>query len=341
MLIPRGETEVYTSRVGGLAGEFLGDGDQALGGRLTPLRVLDLCTGTGCIPLSLYEMLSRGRRGSEGVRLKLEVLGVDIASTALDLAKDNLRHNISVGHFSNEASNEIRFLYADVLQSSPLQGQEHSQPSAPYILDALKDALGKGKQGIDILTANPPYISPTHFSSGRITRSVRKYEPRLALVSSSVADPIPPVGASLTPLSTPAAGDEFYHRILPLSRHLDAGLTVLEVGDTEQAWRVIELARRAVATESTETRQGLPVLLEMWFDDGRSEVCKNGDNVTMEGSGDRKGWAMRRGQLEAVKRDGLGEDPAEEVSARAIVIWSREWAVWRRRERLRKGEECS
>jgi methylase of polypeptide subunit release factors len=319
VLVPRWETEVYTSKIGGLVKEFLrstwDDQRRDLWRREMgrPLSILDLCTGTGCIPLSLYETLTRLVGGSS--KLELKVLGVDISTTALDLARENLRHNISLGHLPNEAANAIGFLSADVLMHSSFS-RDQSQRIAPYILDALQaHSDNKGKSEIDILTANPPYISPTHFSSGRTTRSVRRYEPRLALVPApTLSDPSQ---RGLSMVGVPTRGDEFYHDILPLSRQLSAGLTVLEVGDMEQAVRVMELAAKVlVAEQGLERKKETGTLLETWYDDGRVEV-----------------WGRD-------KSFGLDAAEGDDASARAVVIWRREWAVWRR-QRLRGERQCS
>lgn len=338
VLIPRGETEVYTTKIGCLTRDFLvEEWGLDLGRRRRPLRVLDLCTGTGCIPLCVYEMLSRWKRGqSHGNKgLRFKVLGVDISTTALDLARDNLRHNISLGYLPKEASNEIAFEHADVLPPT----QKHLRPGTqPYIINALEGLLEQGRQEIDILTANPPYISPRQFASGRTTRSVRKYEPRLALVptiSSHVRIPLGPTTIKLTPVP----GDEFYHHILPLSKQLNAGLIVLEVGDTEQAYRVVELAKAALMTgdkeEDTVAEGKEPaILLELWFDDGRTEVLPAGNDVALKENSDGQVCSSMRSDEDEVSRD------PQEVSARAVVIWKRAWAVWRSR-RLNEREKSS
>ncbi|ERF69102.1 hypothetical protein EPUS_01058 [Endocarpon pusillum Z07020] len=322
VLIPRWETEVYTSKIGLLARTLLVEQvwenrDQELGSYERPLRVLDLCTGTGCIPLGIYGILknlkikSDGKSESRGGgKLKLEFLGVDISTTALNLAKENLRHNISLGYLPEQAADEIVFLHADVLLPSP----PAPRPAAPYLIDVIEEVLGKGigKPEIDILTANPPYISPIHFSSGRTTRSVRQYEPRLALVPSSCS----PQSSTSTRLgwstltSSPSPGDEFYHHILPLAKHLNARLTVLEVADTEQAERVAEITRRVFLKEGKMVGESThpEVLIEIWFDDGGSKVCLPPDGV------------------------GLGLFESNEVSARAVVVWTRCWATSRRQQ---------
>ena len=66
VLIPRFDTEILVEQVGKL---------------LKPgMRILDLCTGSGCILLSLL---------SEYRELNLEGVGADISAAALDVAKEN------------------------------------------------------------------------------------------------------------------------------------------------------------------------------------------------------------------------------------------------------------
>src|SRR4051812_39952052 len=50
------------------------------------LRVLDLCTGTGCIPLLFHHEFYAAR---DDVQLRL--LGMDISEQAIDLAQHNLK----------------------------------------------------------------------------------------------------------------------------------------------------------------------------------------------------------------------------------------------------------
>ena len=60
------------------------------------------------------------------------------------------------------------------------------------------------------------------------------------------------------------------------------------------------------------------VVLEVWYDDGRVEVCGGGKMVGL-------------GEEEEKEGGGQGEEEErEQVSARVVVVWRREWAVWRR-----------
>lgn len=156
---------------------------------------------------------------------------------------------------------------------------------------------------ITILLSNPPYISPTQFTNGTTARSVRKYEPKLALVP-------PPVvtgtgtdtdtdiaGAAVTDTSTPTSKrqvreihgtvaatrreDMFYPHILSmgLSRVDAADLVVLECGETGQAGRVAEMATRVY--------EGLEV--EVWRCDGDGADLGSGKSEDRGGDGDGDG----------------------------------------------------
>lgn len=117
------------------------------------LSILDLCTGTGCIPLLLQTLLSP-------IIPNLQFCGVDVSQKAIKLAKENLAHNIRGNHLIASAADEISFVQGDIFQ----------EKEAPW-----------KRQRWDILVSNPPYISPTAFDT-TTSRSVRNYEPKTALV---------------------------------------------------------------------------------------------------------------------------------------------------------------
>ncbi|KAJ5518413.1 hypothetical protein PEX1_099370 [Penicillium expansum] len=199
-----------------------------------PLRVIDLCTGTGCIPLLLHALLAPD--------FQLEIKGVDISRTALCLARENLEHNLQLGQLAPSAGTDIQFHRADVLGYD----SDNSVPSLESILKTQFSDIGAldisspdQESGCDLLISNPPYISQAEFRNGTTARSVRRFEPKLALVpphpSSGVDDCMPE--------------DIFYHRILTLAFKLKAKLTVLECGDSHQANRVVALHKRLASAE--------------------------------------------------------------------------------------------
>ncbi|KGO63679.1 hypothetical protein PITC_072060 [Penicillium italicum] len=201
-----------------------------------PLRIIDLCTGTGCIPLLLHALLAPHFQ-------KLEITGVDISPTALDLAQENLEHNLELGQLAPSAGTDIHFHRADILGHD----SDNSVPSIESILQpqfpnfgALDISSPDQESGCDLLISNPPYISQLEFCNGTTARSVRRFEPKLALV--------PPHSGSGVEDCMPE--DIFYHRILTLAYTLKAKLTVLECGDSHQAHRVVALHKRLASAES-------------------------------------------------------------------------------------------
>lgn len=217
----------------------------------THLKILDLCTGTGCIPLLLHALLSS--RVSH-----LEAVGVDISPAALALAKQNLHHNITEGHLPLAASSQIQFVQGDIFGDK---------------------ALVEGEW--DIVTSNPPYISPKGFNT-TTSRSVRNYEPKSALVPPS------PSGDHADLLldeatGDSAIGDSFYPAILEIAARVKARMVIMEVADLPQARRVASLGIRSGNWRRCE-------IWRDWFDEvemeeGKEEEEEEEDKSTIHISG--------------------------------------------------------
>ncbi|KAK0674097.1 S-adenosyl-L-methionine-dependent methyltransferase [Cercophora samala] len=200
VLIPRPETESIITHLTTLLPP-------------TPtLKILDLCTGTGCIPLLLSSLLPP--------TTKAQTTGIDISPLAISLSRQNLLHNISLSHLppSTSQQQQITFTQSDIF--SPL-----FLPSLPYSPGEL-----------DILVSNPPYISPHGFNT-TTERSVRLFEPKLALV---------PDAASLSWSKGYSCRPEdvFYARLLEIAGVLQPKRVLFEVGDLDQAARVAEMVVR-------------------------------------------------------------------------------------------------
>ena len=134
VLIPRPETEELVC----LALDRLHCGPRSP-------RVLDLCTGSGCIAWSI----ALGMRDAR-------VCAVDISPSALELAGSQF----PAGDSATIPCNEPRFVLGDVLSDSiPPEVTE----LAPY----------------DLILANPPYVRESERPEMR--RNVLEYEPGLAL----------------------------------------------------------------------------------------------------------------------------------------------------------------
>jgi release factor glutamine methyltransferase len=141
ILIPRPETENWAIRLAELLQPTIE----------RPLSVLDLCTGSGCIPLLLCHLWARG---------STRAYGVDISDHAVELAKDNaarcgIPDVASPHHFSN--------VYTPYLAN---------------VLDAtFRDSLPRS---FDVITSNPPYIPLNEYH--QLPRSVKDYEDPRALL---------------------------------------------------------------------------------------------------------------------------------------------------------------
>ncbi|KAJ5936470.1 hypothetical protein N7454_005105 [Penicillium verhagenii] len=216
-----------------------------------PLRVLDLCTGTGCIALLLHALLAPNFQD-------MQILGIDISPTALKLAQKNLAYNLRQNLLTSRALSQVHFHRADVL------GREENV-SVPAIQETLRKHFPRretfGNAGgltsdfeCDLLISNPPYISNADFRNGTTSRSVRRFEPQLALVPNTPQSEVPK-GCN--------AEDVFYHRILSLSLQSQAKITVLECGDIMQACRVVAMH------QAMTTKQAQEFTTEVWPNSGQ------------------------------------------------------------------------
>jgi release factor glutamine methyltransferase len=132
VLVPRPETEILAET----ALDYLKK-------RNGTLRVLDLCTGSGAIAVSLKSIMPR-----------LEVYASDISHDALETARKNASRLLG-------ATNSITFLQGDLFNAL----RRHSP--APCSLPAFS-----------LIACNPPYIPSVKISS--LPREVQN-EPRIAL----------------------------------------------------------------------------------------------------------------------------------------------------------------
>jgi methylase of polypeptide subunit release factors len=307
-LIPRSETEGYTVQFA----ELVRQNGRA---ERQKLRVLDLCTGTGCISLLLHSLLrppNAERMGPKGRPAGLEILGVDISETALELARINLLHNLGLRHLHPSAKQDISFAKANVLRKVIGNSSVKRDPALVpknYIIDtelgtttpSIWEVLQRNgpENRWDVLISNPPYISPKQFSpGGATTRSVRRWEPELALVPRPLKSYAPRVsiGPEHQQQCLPIQlnrGDEFYPPLLELARLVDAKAVVLEVGDNGQALRVRNMASQYFAGEPD-------VVVEVWKDDGTVDT----------------------GTLDCGRNGPWSE-------CRAVIVWRSSWATWR------------
>ncbi|KAJ1989844.1 hypothetical protein H4R33_001922 [Dimargaris cristalligena] len=158
-LIPRWETEEWVMQLIRWLNQLSKTSDeQSSNSASSPLRILDLCTGSGCIALQL----------AAGLKTRsAQIIGVDIAPTAYQLALDNLAHNRTC------LCNSVSFLLADVLSSDL---HLLLKPHWP-----INDSAGSGLDiPADMVVVNPPYVSAMEHTT--LLPEVGLWEDRRALV---------------------------------------------------------------------------------------------------------------------------------------------------------------
>lgn len=136
VLIPRPETEELVEWIISESSEMKSSKDS------TSLSLLDIGTGSGCIPISIKKN-----------KPFLEVFGIDISTSALEIATQNAQLN----------DVDIRFIQTDILVAEKLNRK------------------------FDIIVSNPPYVR--ELEKKEISDNVLDYEPGLALFVSD-EDPL-------------------------------------------------------------------------------------------------------------------------------------------------------
>lgn len=142
VLIPKPDTELLVD----LAVEALIDKYRAgenKNGSFVPL-VCDMCTGSGCVGISIFKELIRRREADENLP---EMTFVDLSAKALDVAKANAGALIK-----EEYAQKLRFIQTNLFDD------------IPYVFD--------------LIAANPPYVP--HFQALSLLEDGRN-EPLLAL----------------------------------------------------------------------------------------------------------------------------------------------------------------
>jgi len=137
VLIPRPETEMLVDS--GI--EYI---TQRFHKGKRHFRVVDMCTGSGCIALSIGNYFAN--EASKFQDIDLEILGVDISKEALKVARmnsNNIYHN-----------NSVCFVESDLFKNVTWSD-------------------------IDLFLSNPPYITPDEINN--LSSEVKDYEPILAL----------------------------------------------------------------------------------------------------------------------------------------------------------------
>lgn len=147
VLVPRQDTEVLVEEVM----KHLHDG----------MRILDMCTGSGCILLSLLNYSN----DCEGV-------GADLSGQALAVARENYERLLA-----GRPEMKARFLEGDLFGALTL-AEESDGRTAP---DGVKPDEGTNglQERFDVIVSNPPYIKTGVIDT--LMPEVREHEPMMAL----------------------------------------------------------------------------------------------------------------------------------------------------------------
>ncbi|MBU1335547.1 MAG: peptide chain release factor N(5)-glutamine methyltransferase [Alphaproteobacteria bacterium] len=161
-LEPRPETELLV--------------DLALGALPAAGRLLDLGTGTGCIPIAVLA------NQPDAV-----AVAVDLSGRALEAARDNAARHGMAGRIDF-----LKGSWFEPLTTSPFGGEvdpTSGRVRGPLLGDVRGEGItrssadlsprGRGEQKFDLIVSNPPYISSAVVET--LAPEVKDFDPRLAL----------------------------------------------------------------------------------------------------------------------------------------------------------------
>jgi len=142
----------------------------------TPLTLIDIGTGSGCIPIAIAKSLPKE------IYQKTKIYATDISQKTLNIAKQNLQ--------KHRLSKKIKLLQGDLLEpffkvKTNVIEMVITPPSPPCqggSVDFPPDRGGlRGGNNHFIITANLPYIPTRQYNT--LSKDIINYEPKEALVA--------------------------------------------------------------------------------------------------------------------------------------------------------------
>ena len=168
VLIPRFDTEILAEHAGKRALEAAEKEVSETGAGNTEFRILDICTGSGCVPVSVGLTLYKELK-ERGLKREISVTAADISEAAVTLAEKNYKLNLE------ELKKETSMLPSEksdgIANVELLSGLRYS-----FVISDLFNSID-GKY--NIITANPPYIVRNEIDG--LMPEISEHEPRLAL----------------------------------------------------------------------------------------------------------------------------------------------------------------
>ncbi|GJJ70609.1 hypothetical protein EMPS_02958 [Entomortierella parvispora] len=217
-LIPRWETEEWTGRLARLTRPRVvsNKSEEDIGSRSKSgskssagwFNILDICTGSGCIPLGLASALPES---------SCRLTGIDIHDLAIQLARENEATNRRLLN-----NNPVQFHQADLFHP-----------------EAVSMFLNWQRTSFDLVVSNPPYIA--HSEQPELEPEVSKWEDPKALMADEEGLVFYPKIAHMAMklLKTKT------RRNSPIVDRVEAPEIVLEIGGDHQADAVTASVREA------------------------------------------------------------------------------------------------
>ena len=109
----------------------------------SPLRIIDVGTGSGCVAITLAKQLAEGADKRDAV-----IAATDLSPEAIQVAQKNAE--------AHEVDNRVRFFTGDLLE-----------------------ALPAGSKPVHMIVSNPPYIGSGEINT--LDENVKNHEPHVAL----------------------------------------------------------------------------------------------------------------------------------------------------------------
>lgn len=166
VLIPRPETELLVETVIDHVENLFTSGKKEI-------RILDLCTGSGCIILSISKHFEAWLAKNKSKSL-LSCFATDISMEALQVAQINEVNLLKIIPTENPTENQTENPTENLMGNKInwIQGD---------LFDALKDIVPMNGEPVkfDIIVSNPPYISPDEIKT--LAVEVQVFEPMNAL----------------------------------------------------------------------------------------------------------------------------------------------------------------